>query len=95
MPAVHESAGPVNGRDTAEERLSRALVALADRGVRPPCAELLGADLWLSDSHDDRAEAAVWCVGCAVFTECAEAAGEFRPTFGVWAGRDYTRRAGR
>lgn len=41
----------------------------------------------------DRAIAALLCDGCplSVYTACRLAAQAIRPTWGVWAGRDYSR----
>lgn len=75
---------------TAAEALTRALVVLATEGRRPRCGEPGGHDLWLSDDADDRAQAARWCVGCAVLTECGAAADEHGERFGVFGGRDRT-----
>ena len=72
---------------TATERLTGALLALLDRGLRPPCAPP-APDWWLSDDPGDRAAAARLCTGCPVLDACAAAADENGEVFGVWAGRD-------
>ncbi len=72
---------------TAAEQLTRALAA---QGRRPRCGEPGGHELWCSDDADDRAQAARWCVGCSVLTECADAADERGERFGTWAGVDRT-----
>jgi len=68
---------------TAAEQLSLALLDLADRGRRPRCAEPGGHELWCSDDVNDRAQAARWCTGCPVLTECA-AAGQPQERTGGW-----------
>lgn len=75
---------------TAAEQLTRALVDLADHGRRPRCGEPGGHGLWCSDDATERAQAARWCAGCEVLTECANAADERDERFGVWAGTDRT-----
>ncbi len=75
---------------TAAEQLTRSLVDLAARGRRPRCGEPGGHELWLSDDATDRAQAASWCVGCSVLTECGAAADEHGEKFGVFGGRDRT-----
>lgn len=77
---------------TAGERLAVALEAAVSRGDRVPCA---GSDRWLSESHEDRAEAAQECTRCAVLSLCDAAAREWRPSFGTFAGIDWTDRAQR
>jgi len=76
---------------TAAEVLTRALVDLADHGRRPRCGEPGGHELWCSDDATERAQAARWCVGCEVLTECGAAADEHDEKHGVWGGRDRTR----
>lgn len=73
---------------TAPRRFALAVVNLAVRGQRPRCGE--PPNLWLSEDRSERAQAARLCTGCPVFNECASSAGHNRPTFGVWAGRDWT-----
>jgi len=75
---------------TAAEQLTRAMVDLATQGRRPRCAEPGGHELWTSDDAADRAQAATWCIGCAVLVECAAAADEHGARFGVFGGVDRT-----
>lgn len=83
--------GPIDG--SAEGlALVGALVGLADRGRVPRCAERVGSGLWLSECPEERETAAAWCAGCVVLAECAAAARAYRVNFGVWGGRDHTRR---
>ncbi len=83
---------PVARQDdmSAAETLTRRLVDLAAHGRRPRCGEPGGHELWCSDDADDRAQAARWCAGCVVLTECAAAADEQDERFGAWGGRDRT-----
>lgn len=76
----------------AELALAEALAELAADRIKVPCSEDLATDLWFADTPAERAEAAAECDGCAVFAECAAAAAELRPRFGVWAGHDWTPR---
>jgi hypothetical protein len=71
----------------AGDRLTRALVDWARRGVRPGCVDY--AYLFLSEDPRERRVAAAMCNGCCVFTECDEV-GRFQ-RFGVFAGTDRTR----
>lgn len=73
----------------AELALAVALAELADARIKVPCAEDLATDGWFAETPAERAEAAAQCDGCAVFAECAGAAAEIRPRYGVWAGRDW------
>lgn len=68
----------------ARDNLARALLTLAEDGHRPRCSD--SPSMHLSESADEREQAARWCYGCPLLTECAEA-GEFEK-FGVWGGRD-------
>jgi Transcription factor WhiB len=77
-------------RAIASERLIKALVDLAARGLRTHCSDPGTSELWLSESEAERAEAAQLCSGCPVFGPCGEAAEANRERFGVWAGRDVT-----
>lgn len=80
---------------TAADRLTAALLATLEANVEPPCCEA-GTNLWLSEDHRERTEAAAHCDGCVVWDACRDA-GESagltggRATFGVFAGHDYTR----
>jgi Transcription factor WhiB len=74
-------------RSAASERLVRALVDIASQGLRTHCSDA-GAELWLSDSEADRAEAARLCIGCPVLAECGAAAAAHGEKFGVWGGVD-------
>lgn len=60
----------------------------ADAGHWTPCGA--DPDRWTSEDAATRAAAARDCAPCPVRAECAIAAREFRPTFGVWGGKDRT-----
>ena len=77
----------------AHEVLAEALNAAVASGQVPACLLPLNAPLWLSDSHEERAQAAEYCHGCPVLDACAEAGREEK--FGTWGGRDVTVRPGK
>ncbi len=79
-------------RGPAADRLTTGLVRLAAEGYRPICGTFGIAELFTSDDHEQRAQAATLCHGCRLFQLCAEAADENREAFGVWAGRDRGKR---
>ena len=79
-------------RPTAEDRLSAALLDLADRGRRTPCGDPDDYERWTSEDADELADAATRCPGCPIFTECEAAAIEKRPAWGIWGGRNYAPR---
>lgn len=84
---------PRRWHSTAYVSLLDTLADHAQRGRFPECH---GApDTWLSEDADTRAEAARWCAPCIVLDLCEAAARELRPTHGVFAGRDWTKRGGR
>jgi hypothetical protein len=76
------------------EALTRALLNLKARGLRAHCQDSDVGGWWLSEDEDERARAARRCGGCPVFAECGEAARVRNERFGVWGGRDRTRRPG-
>jgi hypothetical protein len=80
---------------TAAGRLNIALLTMAANGERPRCADPVDHDLWTSESEVDRAMAARWCTGCVVLDLCAAVAVEEDHRWGIWGGRDFTRRPGR
>lgn len=75
----------------AAEVLRHRLDVLADAGTPTPCTGQPDGP-WLSEDPEVRAVAATWCEQCPLIVECDDAARELRVTFGVWAGRDRTRR---
>jgi hypothetical protein len=74
----------------ASERLTKALIDLAARGLRTHCSDPETHHLWLSDHEDERAQAAILCHGCPVELECWAAAAARDERFGVWSGVDRT-----
>ena len=75
---------------TPTEALHLKLTTLAKLDRYPNCR--IDSHLWLSEWASQRAEAVLRCDGCLVLTECANAANEHDERWGVWAGRDRTRR---
>jgi hypothetical protein len=78
---------------TANQALAQALLNVITQGRRPRCSDPALPDYWLSEHSDDRRQAAAWCHGCPVLTECAEAGRAGKVRVGVWAGKDHTPRA--
>lgn len=76
---------------TASERLTLALIALADSEQRTPCQDGKRSARWTSDDVDDLEWAAFHCVSlaCPLLDICAAAAAELKPTAGAWAGTTY------
>ena len=74
---------------SAEDMLTNALVALADRGRRTPCGDPDDYERWTSEDYRERDAVAERCHACPIFRECDEAAKENPPRWGVWAGVDY------
>jgi Transcription factor WhiB len=72
--------------------LTRALLDAAVAGLRPHCSDPPSRHLWLSEHEGERAEAVKLCSGCPVLAECDEAAEARQERFGVWAGKDRTKR---
>jgi hypothetical protein len=79
----------------ASERLLRALITTASRGLRTHCSDPGTSELWLSESEPERSEAARLCIGCPVFIECGGAATANDERFGVWAAVDRSVRPGK
>jgi hypothetical protein len=78
-------------KGAAEHReLILAVEAALDDGLSVPCHD---RSEWLSEDAEERAEAATACSWCPAKSRCAALAAAMRPEFGVWAGRDRTRRA--
>jgi hypothetical protein len=75
----------------ASERLAKALIDLAAKGLRTHCADPELGYLWLSDHEPERAVAAVLCGGCPIALECWDAARARDERFGVWGGVDFTK----
>ena len=71
----------------ARQRLDNALVAAADEGVFPPCAD--DPEVWFAADTDSIAVALAGCARCPVLAQCREYADSDRQTsrVGVWGGR--------
>jgi hypothetical protein len=76
----------------AGEQLTAALINAAAQGLRTPCSEPDTHHYWLSEDPAERKKAARWCRGCPVLHDCGAAAAARREAFGVWGGRDFTKR---
>jgi len=78
------------------EDLARVLSAALEADERPPCTYPDTGPLWLSESREERDEAAAHCDGCVIWDACRDA-GESagltggRATFGVYAAHDYAK----
>lgn len=79
----------------AARTLTAALLRLNEDGERTPCAWLGATGPWVSEDPDERALAVPLCRPCPVRAQCHAAAVESRASFGVWAGKDHTRRQGK
>jgi hypothetical protein len=63
----------ISRRGRAEsDRLTRALLEAASRGLRPHCSDPVTSEMWLSEHKPDRAEACKLCRGCPVLLECRD-----------------------
>lgn len=82
----------IRHRSPAQEDLNGALLTLSLAGQRPRCGDPVTHDYWLSDDPDERSIAASWCIGCPVLQQCGSSADVAGETFGVWGGRDRTKR---
>jgi Transcription factor WhiB len=78
----------------ASQGLTRGLLNLAARGIRPRCSDPATHGYWLSEHKAERDLAARWCHGCPVLTECLAAAKANREQWGVWGAVDFSRRPG-
>ncbi|MEA5155580.1 WhiB family transcriptional regulator [Raineyella sp.] len=81
-----------NHTSSAALTLGEALGNLYAEGTPPPCH---GSLLWTSEDAEHRAVAAEHCPACPITAECLAAAVECREVFGVWAGHDLAKPAGR
>ena len=70
----------------AHDRLTRALVAIAARGLRTHCSDVELHSYWLSDDQQEREVAARLCRGCPVLSPCGDV-GQYEH-FGVFGGVD-------
>jgi hypothetical protein len=76
--------------DMRYDPLTRALLDLAERGERTPCADFSIKHLWLSESPGERRLATKMCAPCQVKAECLQSAIEHDTRFGVFGGHDLT-----
>jgi hypothetical protein len=75
------------------ERLSMALLTLAEYGEGTPCQDQSMGHLWLSEVPQDRGVAIKLCGACPLtgaLGVCGAAAVAGHASWGVWAGRDHT-----
>jgi hypothetical protein len=79
----------------ASDRLNRALLTIASQGLRTHCSDPGIHDYWTSDSDAERAVAVMLCDHCPVLTVCRDTAELRQETWGVWGGKDFSRRPGR
>ena len=77
------------------DALTLALLTLAERGERTHCSDPSSHHLWLSESKSERQTAVTLCQHCPVLTVCRNTAEQRDERWGVWGGRDFSRRPGR
>jgi hypothetical protein len=77
--------------------LTMSLLNAANRGERTPCSDVAYRDHWISESEQQRKQAARWCIEweCPVLTECLTAAIANDERWAVWGGKDFSIRAGK
>jgi hypothetical protein len=75
---------------TPTEALHLKMASLAKLDRYPNCRD--DSHLFLSEYEKERAQAVVMCNGCLLLLECGAAADEHNEKWGVWAGKDRTRR---
>jgi hypothetical protein len=74
--------------ENGTERLTRELMALADRDQSTPCQSSPHRDRWTSDDPDEREWAAHMCRMCPLLRECGLAADDRKERWHVYGGRD-------
>ena len=77
------------------DALTLALLGLAERGERTHCSDPATHHLWLSEHEGERAVVVMLCRHCPVLTVCRDTAEVRQETWGVWGGKDFSRRPGR
>jgi Transcription factor WhiB len=77
------------------DQLTMALINAASQGLRPHCSDPTTHRLWLSEHESERQVAVMLCRHCPVLTVCRDTAEQRDERFGVWGGRDFSRRPGR
>jgi hypothetical protein len=85
----------VVGEVVATDRLTLALLNLAASGLRTHCSDPTSHHLWCSEHERERAVAVMLCDHCPVLTVCRDTAEQRQVTWGVWGGKDFSRRPGR
>jgi Transcription factor WhiB len=75
--------------------LTLALLGLAELGLRTHCSDPASHHLWLSERDAERATAVMLCDHCPILTVCRDTAEQRQETWGVWGGKDFSRRPGR
>jgi len=83
-----------SGAALANDKLTMALLNLAAKGERTHCSDPATHHLWLSEHDTERAIAITLCDHCPVLTECRRTAQLRGERFGVWGGKDFSRRPG-
>jgi Transcription factor WhiB len=79
----------------ASDKLTVALLNAAVRGERAHCSDPATHHYWTSEHPAERSLAALACRGCPVAAECLAAAIANDERWGVWGGKDFSRRPGR
>jgi hypothetical protein len=80
----------------ATDALTMALLSLASKGLRPHCSQPETHHYyWTSEHEGERAQAALWCDHCPVLNACRKTAEHRGGVWGVWCGKDFSRRPGR
>jgi hypothetical protein len=79
----------------ASDALTLALLNLAERGLCTHCSDPRSHHLWLSEHEGERAAAIMFCDHCPVVDPCRHTAETRGERWGVWGGKDFSRRPGR
>jgi hypothetical protein len=78
-----QASGIVKRGSLEIERVTRALLDLADQGLRPHCSDRETHHLWLSEEITERRTAVELCRCCPVLKPCGHAVDARRERFGV------------
>lgn len=73
---------------TARTAMDAALNEFSDTGRCTPCAD---DNRFTSEDRTDRDAALPLCTPCPLLQQCRVLAGEEKPTWGVYGGRDHTK----
>jgi hypothetical protein len=79
----------------ASDQLTHALLNLAAQGLRTHCSDPTTHRYWLSERESERATAVLLCDHCPILNVCRSTAELRQETWGVWGGKDFSRRPGR